>query len=264
MTDLYHLLTQQPLGLVFDIDGTLSPIAPTPAEARLYPGVTALLEKAARYVHVAIMTGRSVEDGAAMIDVEGLTYIGSHGAEWSEGLPTTHQIHVASETASYIEPASQVLDLAEEKLSSIPGILIERKRIGGTVHYRLTADQEQTRQVILETLREAVEARDLQLSQGKKVVEIKPTVAVNKGLALRRLVQQFGLKGVIFAGDDRTDLDAVLEIGRLKQEGIAAASIVVQYADTLSALLDNADFIVQGVDGMVHLLQNLVEILHGF
>jgi len=264
MTDLRHILTQRPLGMVFDIDGTLSPIAPTPAEARLYPGVTALLEEAARHAHVAIMTGRSVESGAAMINVEGLIYIGNHGVEWSEGLPTTHQIQIASETTPYIEPASQVLDLAEEKLLAIPGILIERKRVGGAVHYRLSADHEQARQIILETLREPAEAHHLQLSEGKKVVEIKPSAVMNKGLALRRLVQQFNLKGVIFAGDDRTDLDAVLEIGRLKHEGIAAASIVVQHADTLSALLDNADIVVQGVDGMFQLFQNVVEILCEF
>jgi trehalose 6-phosphate phosphatase len=262
MTDLHNVLMQQPSGLVFDIDGTLSPIAPTPDEARLYPGVAALLEKATEYAHVAIMTGRSVENGAAMINVEGLTYIGSHGAEWSEGLPSTHQIQVASETAPFIEPARHLLNLAEQKLAHIPGILIERKRIGGAVHYRLTADHEQTRQIILDTLREPAETHHLLLSEGKKVVEIKPAVAINKGLALRRLVQQFGLKGVIFAGDDRTDLDAILEISRLKQEGIAAASIAVQHTDTLPDLLEKADVIVQEVDGMVQLLRDLVESLH--
>jgi trehalose 6-phosphate phosphatase len=259
MIDLHTILLQQPLGLVFDIDGTLSPIAPTPAEARLHPGVCALLEKAAQYAHVAIMTGRSIEDGAAMVNVEGLTYVGNHGAEWSTGLPSTHQVQFSPETMAYIEPAAQILDLAEKKLSHIPGLIIDRKRMGGAVHYRQTADNEQTRLLILDTLSEPTEARHLQLSEGKKVIEIKPTLVMNKGVALRRLVQQYNFQGVIFAGDDRTDLDAILEIGHLKQEGIAAASIVVQHHDTLSALLENADVIVQEVDGMVQLLRNLVE-----
>src|SRR5579864_4619643 len=77
------VLTQRPLGLVFDIDGTLSPIAPTPDEARLHPSVASLLEQARNHAHIAIMTGRAIDNGAAMINVEGLTYVGSHGLEWS-------------------------------------------------------------------------------------------------------------------------------------------------------------------------------------
>lgn len=59
--NLQTILAQRPLGLVFDIDGTLSPIAPTPEEARLYPGVASLLERAREHVHIAIVTGRAIE-----------------------------------------------------------------------------------------------------------------------------------------------------------------------------------------------------------
>src|SRR5436305_2869917 len=98
ITDLLRsILAQRPLGLVFDIDGTLSPIAPTPAEAHLYPGVASLLEQARRYAHVAIITGRAVEDGAAMVNVEGLTYIGTHGLEWCDGLPSSHPVQLLPE-----------------------------------------------------------------------------------------------------------------------------------------------------------------------
>src|SRR6266567_9276878 len=88
--NLQTVLSQRPLGLVFDIDGTLSPITPTPDEARLFPGVVPLLEQARQLAHVAIMTGRAIDNGAAMVNVEGLTYIGSHGLEWCNGLPTKH------------------------------------------------------------------------------------------------------------------------------------------------------------------------------
>ncbi len=77
------VLSRRPLGLVFDIDGTLSPIAPTPGEAQLYPGVASLLEQARERAHVAIMTGRALDDGAAMVNVDDITYIGSHGLEWA-------------------------------------------------------------------------------------------------------------------------------------------------------------------------------------
>ena len=73
--ELQTVLAQSPLGLIFDIDGTLSPMAPTSDEARLYPGVVPLLERLKERAHVAIMTGRAIDDGARLVNVEGLTYI---------------------------------------------------------------------------------------------------------------------------------------------------------------------------------------------
>ena len=64
---LQTVLVQQPLGLVFDIDGTLSPIAPTPDAASLYPGVADLLAKAQTHAQVAIMTGRADLDAVMEI-----------------------------------------------------------------------------------------------------------------------------------------------------------------------------------------------------
>lgn len=62
-------------------------------------------------------------------------------------------------------------------------------------------------------------------------------------------------------GDDRTDLNAVLEIARLRQEGIAALAIAVQHSDTPPALLEQADRVVQGVEGMLALLRTIVVLL---
>src|SRR5690348_2814423 len=122
------VLSTRPLGLVFDIDGTLSPIAATPGEARLYPGVADLLAEARAYAHVAIVTGRAIESGAAMVNVEGITYIGTHGVEWCAGLPTTHPIQVNPAARSYIAGGEQLLALARLKLADQPGIVIESKR----------------------------------------------------------------------------------------------------------------------------------------
>lgn len=258
------MLTRQPLGLVFDIDGTLSPIAPTPGEAQLAAGVVPLLEEARKYAHVAIITGRGVEDGAAMVNVDGLTYIGTHGLEWCDGLPALHPVQVVPEALAYVEPGNYLLDEAEKELAGLPGIIVERKRIGGSIHYRLSPDPEQARQKIFAALEEATRAVNMSLSEGKRIVEIRTPLAVSKGEALWRFVQRFGLQGVIFAGDDRTDLDAILEMPNLRKEGIAALSIVVQHGDTLPALLEHGDIIVQEIRGMVDLLREMVGLLREF
>jgi trehalose 6-phosphate phosphatase len=259
--DLRTVLTRRPVGLVFDIDGTLSPIAPTPAEAHLYPGVASLLELARQYAHVAIITGRTVEDGAALVNVEGLTYIGIHGLEWCDGLPGSHPVQLLPEALPYVKPGKYLLDLAQQQLSKLPGILVERKRVGGAIHYRLSENPEQARERILALLTEPAQQVNMRLSEGKRVVEVKTPLAADKGQALRRFVQRFGLQGVCFAGDDRTDLDAVREIPQLRQDGRAAIAVVVQHADTLPALLEHADIVVHEVEGMVKLLGEMVEFL---
>lgn len=255
---LAEILQARPLGLAFDIDGTLSPIVLTPGAARLYPGVAELLAEARQYAHIAIMTGRAIESGAALVNVRDITYIGTHGIEWSDGLPNGDNVQINPLAQPYIAPGKELLDLAEFRLADQPGILIERKILGGSVHYRLASEPEQTRELILETLREAAQARNFLLSEGKRVVDLKPVLAINKGTELRRFAQRFNLAGLLFAGDDRTDLDAILEIEHLRQDGLSAAAIAVQATDTLPALLEHADIVVQGVEGMAHLLGEII------
>lgn len=263
LSDLKNVLAQRPLGLVFDIDGTLSPIAPTSDEARLYAGVVPLLERARERAHVAIMTGREIADGARMVNVEGLTYIGTHGLEWSDGLPSLRTVQVVPQALQYIEPGTYLLDLVEQQLPRLPGVYVQRKRVGGTLHYRLSADQEQARRDILAILEEPARQVNMRLREGKKMVEVLAPLAVNKGQALRSFVEHFQVQGVVFAGDDQTDLDAVLEVERLRKEKkvVAGLSIFVQHADTLPVLLEHADIVVQEVGGMVDLLREIVEML---
>ena len=259
LLNIQTVLAQRPPGLVFDIDGTLSPIAPTPQEARLYPGVVALLEQARERASVAIMTGRAIDDGARMVNVDGLTYIGNHGLEWSDGLPWLHPVHMVQEALAYVEPGKQLLVLAEDGLVGVPGIIVQRKSVGGSIHYRLAPDHEEARQRILSLLEEPARKVNMRVGEGKQVVEVRAPLAINKGYALRQFVQRLGLRAAIFAGDDRTDFDAVVEISRLREEGTAALSIVVQHADTPPELLEHADIVVQGVEGMVDLLRKMVE-----
>jgi trehalose 6-phosphate phosphatase len=259
---LQTVLSQHPLGLVFDIDGTLSPMAPTSDEARLYPGVVPLLERARERAHVAIMTGRAIEDGAAMVNVEGLTYIGTHGLEWCDGLPALHPVQVVPEALNFIEPGRYLLDLVEEHLAELPGVYVQRKRVGGTLHYRLSPNPEQAREGILSILEEPARRVNMRLREGRRMVEVLSPLAVDKGQALRRFVEHFQVQGVAFAGDDNTDLDAVLEIVRLREEkGIEALSIVVQHADSVPMMLERGDIVVQEVKGMVELLSEMIEML---
>jgi len=252
---LQQVLIKRPLGLVYDIDGTLSPIASMPDQARLYPGTAELLLQEQRYAHVGIVTGRALADGARIVNVEGLTYVGTHGLEWCEGLPSTHPIVLIPEAQPYIAPGNALLDLVERELVPvISGLIVQRKPVGGSLHYRLASDPEQARELILATLKEPAQRANMLIGEGKRVIEILAPLTTNKGTALRRFVNQFGLRAIIFAGDDLTDLNGLLEVEKLRQEGYAALGIAVQHHDTPPAMLEHADIVVQEVEGMIQLM----------
>ena len=154
-----------------------------------------------------------------------------------------------------------MLDLVEKQLSDLPGVIIQSKRVGGSIHYRLSPSPIETRQKLLSLLEQPARQVNMSLSEGKQIVEVRVPLPVHKGQALRRFAQRNNLHAIVFAGDDRTDLDAVIEIASMRKEGITAIAIVVQHSDTLPELLESADITVQGVPGMVDLLREMVEIL---
>lgn len=259
-SNMQDVFAERPLGLVFDIDGTLSPIASTPQEARLFPGVVDLLEDLSLLAHIAILTGREINDGASMINLDGLTYIGAHGLEWYKGLPQPETLHILPEAVQYIQPARELLLYAAKQLEQEAGVLVEHKRIGGAIHYRLAPNPAEARQKILAIL-EAPAADRFHLTDDKYTIELRMPLAMDKGRAIRQLVRDWNLQGILFAGDSRTDLDALCELVQLRREGKKTLGVVVQHMDTAPELLRQADVIVHEVEGMVAFLQECVQAL---
>src|SRR3954465_3197681 len=76
-------LSGNPLMLLLDIDGPLSPIAPHPDDAFLPDETKAVLRDlaAAPEVHVVIVTGRSAEAGRRVFPLDAAWIIGNHGIE---------------------------------------------------------------------------------------------------------------------------------------------------------------------------------------
>lgn len=261
VVNIHTVLAKRPLGMAFDIDGTISPYVHAPQRAQLYPGVARLLEQAREHAQIAILTSRAVDNAAAMVNIDHLTYIGTYGLEWCDGLPTSHPVRIMPQALPYIEPGRQLLDLAEQQLDRMPGITIERKRIGGTIHYRLSPDPERARQTILSVLEKPVRLANMRLQVRELLVEVNAPFATDKGDALRRFVKHFALQGIIFAGDDNPDIGAFIEVSRLRCEGIAGFSVVVQHAHSSPILLEHADIMVQEVPEMATFLAEMVQML---
>jgi trehalose 6-phosphate phosphatase len=82
---------------------------------------------------------------------------------------------------------------------------------------------------------------------GRKVLEIRPGVPVNKGRAVAELIRRTGATHSLFAGDDVTDLDA-----------FAAVDVTVGVAsDEGPPEIREADVVVEGPEGLLEVLDAL-------
>jgi trehalose 6-phosphate phosphatase len=234
--------------LALDFDGTLAPIVPVPDDAGILPAaVAALAELAARAdTRVAIVSGRGLEDVRRRVGLETLHYAGNHGLE-IDG-PQVRQVH---EEAAHARPSLETCARRlEAEVATIDGVLVEDKGLTLSVHYRMVDDDAVAREVVERVRTVCGGIEGVRLTEGKKVVEIRPDVDWDKGRATTFLVDHLMPAGghVVFIGDDRTDEDAFRALAG-RGEGVivadpppadtAAASFVrspAEVADVLALL----------------------------
>jgi trehalose 6-phosphate phosphatase len=94
---------------------------------------------------------------------------------------------------------------------------------------------------------------------GRKVVEIRPNVAINKGIAVAALIPSKPIDAALYGGDDRTDLDAFAALRTLHEDGVlrAIACIGVSSDETPPEVVAGADQTVRGPAGFVEVLKAL-------
>jgi trehalose 6-phosphate phosphatase len=235
-------LAARPRGLFFDIDGTLSAIAPTPESATLLPGVAELLEQLrTRFDVVALVSGRAADDARRMVGLPGVLYIGNHGLERIEADAAT--VRVLPEAEPYVEAVNTTLDDLDATLAArFPGVHIERKGVTGSIHVRNAPDPDAAEESIARSLTTIAVPRGLLVSRGRRIVEVRPPVAVDKGVAVAGVIRERGLRGALYLGDDRTDLDAFRALRQLADEGgcqtVAVAVLSPEAPPELAAAAD--------------------------
>lgn len=207
-----HRLSHSPLLVALDIDGTLAPIAPTPEQAAVPPATRQTLERLTRLpnVYVAVVTGRAAANGRQLVALPNSWTIGNHGIEI---LDPGGALRVNAAAEAYAPALARAVERLRDRLGGFRGVFVEDKTWTASIHYRL-ADAEVVPNVEHEV--ESV-ARELGLRSfhGKKIFELRPPIAIHKGVALLDLAATLGVfrgevmtGSLLYAGDDRTDEDA--------------------------------------------------------
>ena len=85
------------------------------------------------------------------------------------------------------------------------------------------------------------------------VLEVRPPVAADKGTAVAALLTRAALSRALYAGDDTTDLDGFAALERLE----LGVRVAVDSPEAPPELLQQADVVVDGTDGVLRLLEGL-------
>jgi len=198
------------LALLLDYDGTLAPIAPHPDLAVLPPQTKKLLTRLSNMpdVHIGIISGRSIDNIKKMVGIAGITYAGNHGLQIEHPDGTNFTYPTSKDYDDMLEKLKGSLEAICEH-----GAWLEDKGTGVTFHFRKVPPEH------VEAIKTKAEScfrkAGIEPFPSHKAFEARPPVKWDKGRAAIYILRTlFGVDwcdriSTIFAGDDRTDEDAM-------------------------------------------------------
>lgn len=217
-----------------DFDGTLVPIEDRPDNVVASPELLKILEAFSKKstVFVAILSGRDLNDLKEIIPLDGICLVGCHGAEVSENYTNVYPKIELEKIQSKLD---RITETAYKCVGNAQGFIIERKKASVALHYRL-ADYDSAKSVVNDFIFSVskILEKDLIFLRGKKVLEVRSSL-VDKGLAVKRLMEKSKEFYPVYIGDDITDEDAfevikdvglgVLVSGKINQNTAASCRL---------------------------------------
>ncbi len=248
--------TPETTAVLCDVDGTLAPIVATPDAAKLVDGAhDALLAVRDHVLLLGFVSGRGLADAQRLVGLTDVAYAGNHGMEIRHrgGEPG-----LASGVARHL-PAVAAFAAAWPPARLEPaGVRLEDKGATLSFHARGAADPAAA-QRLLDTVADDARAAGLNPRPGREVLEIRPSVRIDKGTAVRGLLARTGARRAVYFGDDWTDADAWRALRELRTEGVLThtVGVAVISAEVPSEAHADADHRVDGPAGVVDALRFL-------
>ena len=192
-----------------------------------------------------------------MVAIGAISYLGAHGAEvlragWTE--PVVDQ--ELEDWAERIHDFARDADTAELRRLRVR---LEDKGPIVAFHWRGAPDEDAAHEAV-QGVAAAGEGAGLHTHWGRKVLEIRPPVRIDKGAGIESFLAGAPVGAAMYAGDDTTDLDAFRALKQLADDGKLdhAICVGVRSDEGPSEITGEADIVVDGTDGVHDLLTSLV------
>ena len=245
--------------VLLDVDGVLAPIVLHPDDAHMPESTRRpLIEVARRYGVVACVSGRRASDARRIVALGSIAYLGSHGSEVL--MPGAIAPQLDRELQAWTR---RVQNFSHEHFTEDLRKLrvrLEDKEAIAALHWRGVPDEEEA-QAAIEDVAAAAERAGFTSHWGRKVLEIRPPVRIDKGAGIINLLRDRDLAVALYVGDDTTDLDAFRGLTDLVDRDRlgTAVRVGVRSEEGPSELAREADIMVDGTDGVRGLLQALLD-----
>jgi trehalose 6-phosphate phosphatase len=260
LAEVLRPLTEDPAraAILLDVDGTLAPIVQRAQDAHVPEKTSrALGALARRYGLVACISGRAALDTRRLVGVGGIAYAGSHGAELLE--PGASKPTVLPEFETWTDRVRGFVAERDNPDLRRLRVRIEDKGPIQAFHWRGAPDEDEARTRV-EAIAQEAETGGFLIHWGRKVLEVRPPVPVNKGRAVEELMRRTpDIRAALYAGDDATDLDAWDALDRLLEEGRlnARVRVGVESDEGPRQIVERADVAVHGIRGFAEVLDIL-------
>jgi trehalose 6-phosphate phosphatase len=240
-----------------DVDGTLAPIVERPEQAEVPERArAALVALGERYGLVGCVSGRQAEEARRLVGVEEIAYAGNHGLELL--LPGDERPGLDPSLRDRERDAAEFLESRDG--GALAGLRVEDKGPIQALHWRGGEDERVAEARAHEIATEAGRA-GLGVRWGRKVLELRPAGGGGKDAAVAALLAIDGIAAAVYAGDDRTDLDAFRRLRDLRERGELETAVCVGVGspEAPPELAEDSDVIVDGPPGWVSMLETLTE-----
>lgn len=245
--------------ILTDVDGTIAPIVVDPREASVPETTRELLQSLAdRYALVGCLSGRRALDARRVVGVDQLAYSGNHGFELL--LPGEDEVLPDPSLEGHENDAPRFVEGLDRSELDRVGIRVEDKGAIVALHWR-GAENEGAAESVAHEIASEAEWQGLIAHRGRKVLEIRPNVPINKGIAVAALIPARPIDAALYGGDDRTDVDAFTALRTLRADGQlrATACIAVASDESPPEVSREADTTVPGPEGFARVLEALAE-----
>lgn len=196
---------------LFDIDGTLAELRPTPGEVQINETVTCFLDFLSQHrIPWALISGRSILDIDTLFLSNNVPCAGVHGAEIRFADGKYERLSICGSDVAHVWERLKLTCMR------YPALRLENKLISFAIHFRYAPELAAVAMWTAASLAELYPGT-FAVQHGKFVCELRP-VKASKGAAVEKMMMSPAFCGrtPVYVGDDITDETAFRTVNEME------------------------------------------------